>query len=344
MTDEPPFWTISAVGRGRAADTESKQYQILVPSTLIAVTFRALESWDGLAKKNLQVETTPVFSQLNAPSRSSNSAHQKNGKKRRTRAPLQSREKFLVGQLWSPQTPACWVTFLWVIFGFDPLGVGYRVKRPLWPYTYVCKEITWEDNFRKTTRWKKRPYKSHTHISPFNQKIWLFQEMWHVIVISPAKMPPPFQMPRIPGVFPWVVATVRVTTATPLPWPHLGNPGSLEGFIGCWKVVYLTFPTVAARNAPGNQSGYPLVESLLQTRQPQKTMTYRLIYTLSLFFVGREGGHRKKKRDKPNKRSHRFLPPSSGRHGFRFLSNIAKCSTSFLRMRRISRRVGRLFM
>ncbi len=138
--------------------------------------------------------------------------------------------------------------------------------------------------------------------------------------------PPPLPMPRIPVIFRGLLLQLYGSTATP---PHLGNPGSLEGFIGCRKVVYLN---VAGRTSQLGRVGScyfgpcALAESLLKRVTHQKNADIHIVP-----FLGGAGAetHRKKTGQTKQKIRKHFLPPSSGRHGFRFLSNVAKCSTAF---------------
>lgn len=188
-----------------------------------------------------------------------------------------------------------WQLVRWPLYGWYSgltrwvLGTGSSLT-PMYVRMFIWHHLGGQ--FSQNHKMKKKALqKSYSHFAIQSEDM-IFKEMWHAIVISPAKMPPPFPNAADPWSFSMGCCcnSLRMTTATPLPW-HFGNPGSLEGFIGCWKVVYLTFPTVAARNAPGNQSGYTLVESLKHGTQKKHD-----IYTLSPFFlVGREGGHRKKK-------------------------------------------------
>ena len=86
------------------------------------------------------------------PPKSSKFCQKKQTTKRRTRAPLQSREKFLVGQLWSPLTAlldrtavSCWVLVV-------------RGKRTL--YLYVICLASLGRTISKPIRWRKKLQKS----------------------------------------------------------------------------------------------------------------------------------------------------------------------------------------
>ena len=199
--------------------------------------------------------------------------------------------------------------------------------------------------FSQNHKMKTKAYKSHTHISPFNQKIWFLKRCDMLLSFHQLKCPPLSKCRGSLEFFHGLLLQLPTYDNSNPPPVTLREPRQLGRLH--W-LLESGLPHVYSRGGK-KRTGKPirqktLVESRTNTATPKKTW-HTMTYTLSLFFVGREGSHRKKKkRDKPNTKSHRFLPPSSGRHGFRFLSNVAKCSTSFLRMRRISRRVGRLFM
>lgn len=158
---------------------------------------------------------------------------------------------------------------------------------------YVCLfGITWEDNFRKTTRWKKRPYKSHTHISPFNQKIWFLKRCDMLLSFHQLKCPPPFQMPRIPGVFPWVVV------ATPYVWQQQPPSRDTSGTQAAWKASLAVGKWSTSRFQRWRQETHretnPAIRWLkaLNT-EPKKNMTYT--HCPLFFWWGGKGATEKKK-------------------------------------------------
>lgn len=171
---------------------------------------------------------------------------------------------------------------------------GCWVQGQVWPLCmYVCLfGITWEDNFRKTTRWKKRPYKSHTHISPFNQKIWFLKRCDMLLSFHQLKCPPPFQMPRIPGVFPWVVV------ATPYVWQQQPPSRDTSGTQAAWKASLAVGKWSTSRFQRWRQETHretnPAIRWLkaLNT-EPKKNMTYT--HCPLFFWWGGKGATEKKK-------------------------------------------------
>lgn len=185
---------------------------------------------------------------------------------------------------------------------------GCWVQGQVWPLCmYVCLfGITWEDNFRKTTRWKKKALqKSYSHFAIQSEDM-IFKEMWHAIVISPAKMPPPFPNAADPWSFSMGCCcnSLRMTTATPLPW-HFGNPGSLEGFIGCWKVVYLTVSNGGGKKRTGKPIRLYAGWKPFTNTEARKNMTYNDIHIVPFFLWGGKGATEKKKKEQTK---HKIAP------------------------------------
>ena len=182
MTDEPPFWKISAVGRGRAADTESKQYQILVPNTSTKhfkgsdIAGTRIMRW--LGKKKLQVETTPVFSQLETHLFGVQILPTKNGwKVAHSSTTSKSRKVPCWTALVTSNTSWGWSPFS----GFDPLGVGYRVKFDPYVYTYT-RMFLWHhlggQFFAKQQDEKKHLQRSYSHFAIQSEDMFLLETMW----------------------------------------------------------------------------------------------------------------------------------------------------------------------
>lgn len=188
-----------------------------------------------------------------------------------------------------------WQLVRWPLYGWYSgltrwvLGTGSSLT-PMYVRMFIWHHLGGQ--FSQNHKMKKKALqKSYSHFAIQSEDM-IFKEMWHAIVISPAKMPPPFQMPRIPGVFPWVVV------ATPYVWQQQPPSRDTSGTQAAWKASLAVGKWSTSRFQRWRQETHretnPAIRWLkaLNT-EPKKNMTYT--HCPLFFWWGGKGATEKKK-------------------------------------------------
>ena len=247
--------------------------------------------WLG-KKKTPSRNNTGFLTARNASFWSSNSAHKKRMESRALEHHFKVAKSSLLDSFGHLEHQLGMVTFLRV------WPAGCWVQGQVWPlciyvYTYVSLAWLGRTIFAKQQDEKKTPTKV---ILTFRHSIRRYVFFWDnvsmLLSFHQLKLRPPLSKCRGSLLFLMGCCcnSLRMTTATPPGDRFLGNPGSLEGFIGCWKVVYLTFQRGGQKRTGKPIRLYAGWKPALNT-EPKKKHD---IYTLSLFWWGGKGATEKR--------------------------------------------------